>query len=72
VVVVVGDVLAQGGEEVPLAVDECPVQTLTASGASQRSAYAFALGACGGVRTIRMPSAVKTASNVAVNFASRS
>jgi len=39
---------------------------------TQRSACAFALGACGGVRTICTPSAVKTASNYPVYFVSRS
>src|ERR1700716_2083057 len=38
----------------------------------QRSANAFARGACAGVRTIRTPCVVKTASNDPVNFVSRS
>lgn len=40
--------------------------------AIQRSAKAFIRGACGAVRTISIPIEVNTASNAAVNFASRS
>jgi hypothetical protein len=38
----------------------------------RRCATAFALGACGGVRSISMPAAVTAVSNAAVNFVSRS
>jgi hypothetical protein len=39
---------------------------------TQRSAIAFARGACGGVRITSAPAAVNTASNAAVNLLSRS
>jgi hypothetical protein len=70
--VVMGDVLAQGGEEMSFAVNEALVQTLPARGAYPAFRDAFARGARAGVRTIRTPSAAKTASNDPTNFVSRS
>ncbi|MEV4135035.1 hypothetical protein AB0J72_23025 [Dactylosporangium sp. NPDC049742] len=56
----------------PFADDEDPVGDSRRTVLTQRSAKAFAPGACGGVRTTSMPAAVKTASKAVVNFASRS
>ena len=70
-VVMVG-VLAQDQPQVPFAGDQHPVQALAAAPPTQRSAIAFARGARIGVLMIRTPIAVNTASNAAVNLASRS
>jgi hypothetical protein len=60
VFVVMPHVLVERGEHVPRVVDQDPVQAFPADRATHRSAYAFARGARGGVRTISMPSLVNT------------
>ena len=72
VFVVVAEVFGEHRGEVPLAGDQDAVGALAAGGSTQRSAIAFARGACGGVRSTSIPAAVNTASKAAVNFASRS
>jgi hypothetical protein len=62
-VVVVADVFGEHGRHVPLTGDQHPVGALAARTVpTQRSATAFARGACGGVRITRIPAAVNTAS----------
>jgi Zn-dependent alcohol dehydrogenase len=68
--VVMDDVLAQGGEEMSFAVNEAWSRHSLRAVRIQRSANAR--GARAGVRTIRTPSAAKTASNDPTNFVSRS
>jgi hypothetical protein len=46
---------------VPFASNEDPVGALASCRADPRSAKAFALGACGGVRSTSIPAAVKSA-----------
>jgi hypothetical protein len=70
--VVAIDVLAGNEPEMPFAGDQHPVQALAAALAIHLSAIAFAQGARTGVLMIRTPAAVSTASNAAVNLASRS
>src|SRR5437773_1801128 len=72
VLVVVRGVLVEDGGEVSFAGDEHPVEAFASGGADQRSAYALARGARGGVLMTSTPAAVNTVSKTAVNFASRS
>ncbi len=60
--VVVPQVLGQHPAQVVLIDDQHPVEDLPAQGAVIFSQMAFALGACGGLARILMPSAVNTAS----------
>ena len=70
-IVVIG-VLAEDQAQVPFAGDQYPVQALAGALPTQRSAIAFARGARTGDLMIRRPAAANTASNAAVNLASRS
>ena len=70
--VVVQQVLGQHPAQMMLIDDQQPVQDLPAQGAMIGSQIAFALGACGGLARILMPSAVNTASKESVNWPPRS
>ena len=72
VVVVMVFVLPKRGHGVALVEDQDAVEEFATNVPTKRSAIAFALGACTGVLMTRMSVAVKTASNAAVNLASRS
>lgn len=72
VAVEMGLVLGEDLAQVAGVHDEDPVQDFTAYAADPRSMIAFIRGACGAVSRTRIPSARKTSSNIAVNFASRS
>ena len=65
-------VLAEDQLQIPFAGDQHPVQALAAGTGDPAFGYTFARGAWTGVLTICTPIAVNTASNVAVNFVSRS
>jgi len=62
--VVVRQVLGQDLAQVVLAEDEQPVEDLAAQGSDHPLADRVRLRACGGLRRIRMPAAVKTASKI--------
>ncbi len=62
----------QDTDKLPAADDEQLVKTLPAYVPTHRSATAFALGACTGVRMISAPVERHTSSNTLVNLASRS
>ncbi|MFL6051460.1 MAG: integrase core domain-containing protein [Actinoallomurus sp.] len=66
----VGLVLGEDRAQVAGVHDEDPVQEFTAY--APDPVIAFIRGACGAVSRTRFPSARKTSSNIAVNFASRS
>jgi hypothetical protein len=68
--VVVRDVIGQDTFKVAAIAHQHPVEAFGADGAPQRSAYAFAFGARGGVLSIWMPAAANTASKATVNFES--
>jgi hypothetical protein len=70
--VVVVRVLAENGGGVPLVDDEDSVEELAADGADEPFGDRVGRGGRTGVRMMRMSVAVKTASNAAVNLASRS
>jgi len=65
--VVVDQVLGQDPFEVPAAEDQHPVGALTSDGADEALGIGVARGALIGMRTIRMPSALKTSSKLEVN-----
>jgi hypothetical protein len=65
-------VLGQDRAQVPSSVDQPVVEALAAQVPMNRSAWALARCERGGVATARMPAAANTASNAAVNLASRS
>ena len=64
----VPQVLDQRLSQVVLIEHQQPVEKLPAQGTYDPSQMAFALGACGGLARILMPSAVNTASKQAVNW----
>jgi hypothetical protein len=66
------DVLVQDLDQVALAQDDQPVQTLSPQGAKYRLAGGVRAGARNGVRTILMPAPEKTASKSEPYFESRS
>jgi hypothetical protein len=70
--VVVAQVLGQHLSQMILIDDQRPVEELSPQGADDPFADAFALGACGGLRRILIPSAVNTASKEPVNWPARS
>ena len=70
--VVVPQVLGQQLTQVMLIGDQQPVEELTAQGTDDSLQIAFALGACGGLARILMPSAWNTASKESVNWPARS
>src|ERR1017187_2076215 len=70
--VVVRQVLGQHLAQMMLADDQQPAGDLAAQGAMIGSQMAFALGACGGLARILMPSAVNTAPKAPVNWPARS
>src|ERR1035441_1678626 len=70
--VVVRQVLGQHPAQMMLADDQQPAGDLAAQGAMIGSQIAFALGACGGLARILMPSAVNTAPKAPVNWPARS
>ncbi len=72
VAVIVIDVLGQHRAQMPAAHDEHPVEQFPSDAAHPSLRVGVAWGACGGVRSASIPSAAKTVSNAAVNFASRS
>ena len=66
------DILAQDDVEVAWSGDQDVIEAFPAQRADDRSPIAFARGAWGGVRMIRMSAPAKTASNAVVNLLSRS
>jgi hypothetical protein len=72
VAVVMVDISGQHPPQLPTAHDQHPIQQLTRTVPTHRSAKALARGARTGVPSTLIPSAANTASNAAVNFASRS
>ena len=69
--VVVLKVFGQDLAQVMLVDDQQPVEELTAQDTMIRSQMALALGACGGLTRILMPSAVNTASKESANWPAR-
>jgi hypothetical protein len=70
--VVVLLVFGQHSSQVLFIDDQQPVQEFTAQGTDDLSQIAFALGACGGLARILIPSAVNTSSKELVNWPARS
>ena len=62
------DIFGQHLAQVALIDDQQPVQELPVQGTVILSQMAFALGACGGLARILMPSAMNTASKKSVNW----
>ena len=69
--VVMEQVFGQYPAQVLLVHDQQPVEELTAQDTMIRSQMALALGACGGLTRILMPSAVNTASKESANWPAR-
>ena len=72
VLIMVGLVLTQDLPQMVLIPDEGAVEKLASASANPAFGYRVALGACGGLARILMPSAVSTTSKDLLNWPARS